>query len=1128
MSKEGKQEALTFVRKELEKQLAGATFSDEENLVQYGLSSIMVMQISSRLRKFGLRIPFAKLFEKPTMAAWKSLIDAAEVKAIRKNQEKGSHDRPFRLTDVQYAYYAGRDSERILGKVSCHAYMEFDGQALDPERLEAAWNLVQQKHAMLRVKFTEDGMQQFLEAPYSKEITVFDCRQSTEFAVEEQIQRIRKERSHRKLKVELGQVAALALLQLPSQRSKMIFDVDLLVADVASIGIILDDLARAYEQNHLEASSAYNFRNYLTEHLLLDSKKRQEDLEYWKEKIEQMPEFTPQLHLKTDPEKIATQKFERMQRNLDKESWEKIKKISAGYGVTPSMVLLSAYCLVLERWCNQESFFVNLPLFNRNLEEEKVEGMVADFTNLLLVDFYRKKEEVFRDTVSRIKKRFLENMSHNACSGVEVQRMVQKKNGTMGLVAPVVFACNLDASIETENSRRVFSDMSYMISQTPQVWLDFQMYEKDGMLQICWDYVKELFEKSMLEAMQKALFDLLVALTEEQNWMRVIDLLPEKEKAFYEREQKAVEAHLIPEKTLLTNFLEMVEKNPEKIALIDTVTDEKVSYQKLYQKAAGVASYLKNQGVSEGEYVVVKVPRSLEQVFACLGVLMTGACYIPLGVHQPKERIRQLEKQIPISCMIDDYGKIEAYSKAYKEEMEAFRPYDNHPSDSAYIIMTSGSTGVPKCVEISHQSAINTIEEVNRLAKTDSHTVELMVAAYDFDLSVYDFFGILGQGGTLIILEEDSAKNPERWAECIENYGVNFWNSTPMAFDMCVTYFESMGKTLGVKTALLSGDWIPLDLPGRFRKLQKKGQVIAMGGATEAAIWSNYLLVPEKIPGNWKSIPYGKPLEGQTYRVMDDLERPCPFYVKGELWIGGQGVAKGYKGDADLTQKKFISEEIPWYRTGDQGMIWEDENIEFLGRKDHQVKIKGYRIEIGEVESALNRISYLKNAVVAVIEEHRGKRLAALIVVEDQAQFEEEKLKKELEEYLPAYMIPDLLRLSDEIPQTGNGKPDRKKIQQMLEEALSFEHVEAVEGEIEKAIYKIWSEVLERKEISREDNYFSLGGDSLKAVTIVARLKKEVDSNIKWTTNLLYKAPTIRELGKIVEDSMEEMEEDVI
>ncbi len=1114
-----KKEAINFIKSELDKQLSGADYKENDNLIQFGLSSIMVMQISSRLRKYGLRIPFVKMFEKPTFESWKALIEKAKVReATKKKDTKLSKD-PFNLTDVQYAYFAGRDEERVLGKVSCHAYMEYDCGDINPKKLSLAWNIVQNHHPMLRAKFSEDGMQQFMDEPYSKEISVIDCSNKSDDEIEGEIENLRAARTHRKLRIELGEVASLALVLLPENKTKLIFDVDLLVADVASIGIILDDLAIAYETGSLTTKGGYSFRDYLKAQLNKEAIKRINDTQFWESKIDSIPEACPNLHLKVEPEKLDTQRFERLRRDIRADEWKAVKNIAAECGVTPSMVLLAAYGLVLERWSNQESFFINLPLFDRKIEDENVERMVADFTNLLLVDFHRKKNEAFLDTVKRVKATFMENISHDSCSGVEVQRLVQKKNGNMKIVAPVVFACNIDASIETDNSRRVFGDMSYMISQTPQVWLDFQVYEKDDVLSICWDHVQGLFEESMLDDMQQALVKLLKSLTEKKGWEAIPKLLPEYQFEAFCEEVDLVKKHSLPDKNLLTGIMEAYKSNPDKVAIEIYESNQSITYGQLVNQASRVANYLKASGVKPLDYVGVRLPRGLEQILCCIGILMVGGCYVPVGLNQPEARINQIKNQIDISCIIDDLS----YEKCQSE----FAQYNCDRNDSAYIIMTSGSTGVPKCVEVSHISAVNTIDEVVSLGSINENAVALMVAALDFDLSVFDIFGVLGAGGKLVLLNDATAKDPGVWMDCIEKYYVNTWNSTPMAFDMCVTYAQSQGKKLPLDTVMLSGDWIALELPKRFYDMNPLGKVIAMGGATEGAIWSNYQIVPKEIPASWKSIPYGRPLKGQTYKVVDDLGRICPYFVAGELCIGGNGVAKGYKGDEALTKEKFEFSEIAWYKTGDQGMIWDDKTIEFLGRKDNQVKIKGYRIELGEVESAINKLSYIKNAIVCAVE-HGGKKQLAAFVCFENGEVNQEELRGNIAKYLPDYMVPDIYRFEADIPLTENGKADRKAINAILSKEKTNEAIVAPEGEIEEAIFRVWSEVLEKKEISRDDNYFSLGGDSLKALTIVTKLQKEIHSPMKWSTNLIYKAPTIRALGQIVEENLSEMEEDVI
>ncbi len=1126
MEEKKREEALAEILQLLEKQLPDATIQPQENLIEYGLNSIMVMQISAKLRKCGFKIPFVKLMEQPTLAHWEDLLSKSSLKPVgrRKDEKVKEVSSPFALTDVQYAYYVGRREEQVLGGVSCHAYMEFDGEALDADRLQAAWKVLLMHHPMLRAKFFGDGMQEIMAEPYTTEITLVDLREESHDVICAKLEALRADRSHRKLRVELGEVAALALVQLPDEKRRMILDVDLLVADVASIGILLDDLACAYENGALEGAEEKTFQWYLSNRETTDYKKQQEDLEFWQAKIDAMPQYTPNLYLETEPEKLGVPHCTRRTKHISAETWQKLRGIAGTYQVTPSMVLMAAYGLVIERWSNQNTFFINVPLFNRMGESEYIERMVADFTNLMLVDYYRNAQESFLETVQRVQESFLENMAHGSCNGISVQRMVQKKFTNPINVAPVVFACNIDAPIESEKSRSVFSDMSYMISQTPQVWLDCQIYEKDGALSICWDTVDGLLPVASIEAMQGAYVALLERLVESNAWNVCPDVFPQEQADAWTREIQKVKETAVPEGHLLSDFLQQAVYHPDAVALLLPQEDAEMTYGELLDEALSIAEGLKTHGVKPKDYVGIQLPRGKEQIIAALGVLLCGACYVPMGMNQPKARLDAIREQIGICYTIMALEDVR--SKTTEASIPAIPNIAGR--DSAYIIMTSGSTGVPKCVEIAHESARNTILDVSRIAGVTRDTVGMTVASFDFDLSVYDIFGILGAGGRLMVLTEESAKVPEIWMDYMERYGVNFWNSTPMAFDMCMTYAESKEKKVELDTVLLSGDWIALDLPGRFYAMQPKGTVISLGGATEASIWSNYLVVPKVIPSHWKTIPYGYPLRGQLYRVMDDLGRVCPTNVAGELWIGGIGVAKGYRGDAALTAEKFPQGDIPWYRTGDMGMIWADGTIEFLGRKDHQVKIKGYRIELGEVESAVNKLPQIQRAVVETVDHTRGKQLAVFTVLHPGVEFDEAQLKTGLEEYLPTYMIPEVFVVADRILLTNNGKPNRKAIKEVLKEQQTHTSAEAPVGEIEKAIYQVWSEVLETEDISREDNYFRLGGDSLKAVTIITKLEERLNIPVEWNTNFLYKAPTIHALGDLISQSMEEMEEDVI
>ncbi|HEK9205821.1 TPA: non-ribosomal peptide synthetase, partial [Streptococcus equi subsp. equi] len=345
-----------------------------------GLSSIQVMQLSGKLKKTGIKISFAKLMEEPNLSKWYELIDKSRVKSD-KNIESSiiqSDESKFDLTDVQYSYLIGREDDQILGGVGCHAYLEIDGENIDEDKLKEAWNKLQYRHPMLRTKFTKDGKQEILYKPYSEEIEVFDLSDLDEETLHLKLVEIREQKSHRKLNVNQGQVAGVALAKFSDEKSRIFFDVDLLVSDVMSMSIMIKELAELYSGVELDNLNEYTFKDYMQNGI--GESINDADKEFWEQKINSFEIERPNLPLRKQPEQIKETKFTRRKRIIKKSEWETIKDIAASYRSTPSMVLLTAYALVLERWCNQDKFFINIPLFNRDLENENLKEMVADFT----------------------------------------------------------------------------------------------------------------------------------------------------------------------------------------------------------------------------------------------------------------------------------------------------------------------------------------------------------------------------------------------------------------------------------------------------------------------------------------------------------------------------------------------------------------------------------------------------------------------------------------------------------------------------------------------------------------------------------------------------------------------------
>jgi len=977
-------------------------FDDEQNLLELGLDSLQIMRLVSRLRRAGLPVTFAELIASPRLRDWWQVLQSSrqQAPAARERADQAVVQPlakgPFPLTDVQYAYWIGRRDDQPLGGVGCHAYVEMDGTGVEPERLEKAWKLLLQHHAGLRTRFRADGQQEVMDRPCFSALPVHDWRHCREDELQAQLSAVRARLSHRRLNVEHGEVAGLELSLLPEGRTRLHFDIDLLVADVQSLHICLRDLAAAYASgSQPPAPQNWSFAAYIEQAEVRKQAERKRAAAYWQERLPTLPAALG-LPLKTRPEAIQAPVFRRRQHVLTSSAWALLQKRAAAHRVTPAMVLLTAYAEVLDRWSAQSQFLINVPLFDRETGEAGIEDVIADFTNLLLLEVDCGIAKPFADRVRDMQEQFHRDAAHTAYSGVQLQRDLARLRQGERDFAPVVFACNLGTPLMQETCRQAFGELTYMISQTPQVWLDFQIYEADGGLLLAWDAVEQLFPDGLIDQMFGAFIRLMDELSaDHSDWQISADALWAVEQRVGDDAPREASMAAEPDAALHAEFFRLAAANPGATALIDGKTGQIRSYGELADCALRIAAFLRDRGVCAGDPVAVTLPRGIEQIAAVLGILAAGACYVPIGIEQPASRRGSIHRKAAIRFVLTDADAVQAVAWPADSVVLCIReatqttplpaPLMPDPQRLAYIIFTSGSTGEPKGVEISHAGAWNTISDINRRYGVGPADRMLAVSSLDFDLSVYDIFGLLGVGGSLVLIGEETRRDAAYWLKLLHEHRVTLWNSVPILLDMLLVAAQSEQAPLpSLRLAMLSGDWIGLDLPQRLREAAGNSRLVAMGGATEASIWSNYFDVALPLPEHWTSIPYGQPLTNQRYRIIDDKGRDCPPWAAGELWIGGAGVALGYRGDPALSAERFVIRDgSRWYRTGDLGRYWPDGTMEFLGRKDFQIKIRGHRIELGEIESALRQHEGVREAVVAAHGDPRGtKQLAGYIVPE--------------------------------------------------------------------------------------------------------------------------------------------------
>jgi len=578
--------------------------------------------------------------------------------------------------------------------------------------------------------------------------------------------------------------------------------------------------------------------------------------------------------------------------------------------------------------------------------------------------------------------------------------------------------------------------------------------------------------------------------------------------------------------TLIDLFLEQVAKTPEKIAI--RFGEEMMTYRKLNEESNKLANYLLLKlKVQKNDNIGILVTRSPKVIIGMLAILKSGCAYIPIDPEYPIDRQHYIinNSEIPIvlhnifdssnlllkNVKFIDLNNIELISYSFLNVQISI-----DSTQLAYTIYTSGSTGRPKGVMITHHSVVNLIQWVNTTFEVAEKDILLFITSICFDLSVYDIFGILSSGGSIAIAAQDQILDLEQLSGMLKLHKVTFWDSVPTTLDYLIRSLEAKDPAYlqtELRLVFLSGDWIPLNLFKRIKRFFPNADVISLGGATEATIWSNFYPI-NYIDPNWKSIPYGKPIDNNFFYILDEKLNAVSNGSQGELYIGGVGVAIGYSNDQEKTNFSFVKDPFNaecggiMYKTGDLGRMMEDGNMEFLGRKDQQVKIRGFRVELGEIESVIRKYQFVDQVVIIAKEMDGTKRLLGYIV--PKKGYKHEDMLSFIRKILPNYMIPALWSQLEQLPLNANNKIDRNALPEIQKSRTEKSIIPRNQAENE--MLEIWSRVLELSEISLNDNFFDLGGQSLIAVELISEVEKRF--KIKMPISKLFKYPTIEGLVK--------------
>jgi len=1122
----------TIVQEVWREYLGVDTIKATDSFFSLGGDSLIGIQIMAQLRKrLGIDVAVGLFFESPTLQeltiALERLIGSdmpvpLEPEAELITTSEGQQHEPFALTDVQQAYWIGRSTSFELGNVAAHGYFEVERSGLDFDRFCGVWMQLVRRHDMLRMVVNADGQQQVLAQVGDYQPELIDLRLKDDIQVKATLDNVRQKMASQVLPSDQWPLFDIRVSQLPNDTVRIHMSFDALIMDAWSSMILGREFSKLYANpDYPLPRLEITFRDYvLAEQAQSQTSSYERAQRYWLERLDSLPP-APLLPLAIRPETLQKPEFTRREARLSAPTWQAIKQQAATAGVTPSVACLTCFADVLARWSETAHFSINLTLFNRPAVHPQINDIVGDFTSLTLLEIDTRSSDRYRDRARHIQQQLGRDLDHRHYSGVKVLReLVRTGRRQSGAIMPVVFTSTLALDGQQQQHSPVIFDgtIVYGLSQTPQVWLDHGILEENGELVLNFNSVDDLFPTSLIDDMFQAYQQALGQLAASSaSWDDLTPDLPAEQRI--KRQAYNNTSQALPIKRLESAFFDQLPHTAQLPALLTAHTE--VSYQMLCDKALALARALEQAQIKSNECVGIHLPKGWHQIAAVLGVLRAGGAYVPLDPSLPNTRLQAMAQGMRLVVTTHDqadlsFGNFKAI--VIDELPDPANSNTHNPptntQDLAYVIYTSGSTGTPKGVMIEHQAAMNTIADLTDRFKIHRQDRVLALSSLGFDLSVFDIFGLLNAGGALVMPDADAVRDPSHWYRLLNEHQVTIWNSVPALMTVMVEYLESNQLAFpdSIRLVMLSGDWIPTDLPNRITKLSPQSQVISLGGATEASIWSIYYPI-EGVESDWTSIPYGYPLANQTYHVLDSRQQDCPDWVTGELYIGGAGLSRGYWQDPALTNDRFVTiGQQRLYRTGDLGRFVGQGWIEFQGRNDSQVKIQGYRIEISEVEAALRQHPLVDQCAVKAITTATGSRqLAAYVVtLKDQSMPALADLRDFMRQSLPEYMVPSSFTAIDCLALTRNGKVDYNNLPQPSE-SQSVESTQVLGSDsLALEVLQTIGAVLQLTHVNPQQNLLDLGIDSIGMIRLANRLESRF--GIRPKIGDLYRMHSIAEL----------------
>ncbi|MCC5439464.1 non-ribosomal peptide synthetase, partial [Clostridium botulinum] len=1098
-----------------------------DNFFDLGGHSLKATMLMSKIHKeLNREVLLKEIFKSSTIKDLSKYIESAEENLYSKI-EKVEEKEYYEASSAQKRMYMLQQFDKDSTAYNMPAVFELEGK-VDKDKIEETFRKLTQRHEALRTYFeTLDGeIIQRLQNNHEFKLQYRNESGSIEDILNVFVRPF-----------DLGK-APLFRIELIENREKiyLLMDMHHIISDGLSMSILINDFTEVYGGKTLEPLKLQykDFAVWQNNFLKSEDMKKQE--EYW---INRFSDEIPVLNMHTDYERPAMQSFkgDNVSFEVSEDITLKLRKLTRETGTTMHMALLSAFNILLSKYSGQEDIVIGTPIAGRpHADLQNIMGM---FVNTLALRNKPEANKKYIDFLKEVKENSLEAYENQS---YQLEALVEKLNIRRDTSRNPLFDVMFNMIDTVTGGDIKLEDIILKAynngSKISKFDLTLNAVESDEKLIFTIDYCSKLFKKETIERLSShyvRILDNILDNTEVE--LCEIDILSAEEKNQILHEFNDTKTEYPRDKTIQELFEAQVEKAPDNIAVV--FEDKKLTYRELNEKANSVARVLRDKGVKADTIVAIMLDRSVEMVISIMGILKAGGAYLPIDPDLPEERIKyimtnsksrillseqRLIKGLDVECKFIDLNNRDLFD-GEKSNIDKI----NNSSNLAYVIYTSGTTGNPKGVMIEHRNLNNLILGLNKniYNKYKENLKICLLAPYYFDASVKQIFAAILNGHSLYIVDEDTRRDGKKLLDYYEENEIQVSDGTPMHIKMMLNnkvLFEQY--KLKIKEYIIGGEELNLNVIKEFCKNftgESKPYINNVYGPTECCVDSSiYVIDCEKV-NNIEIIPIGKPMVNYKLYIIDKYNKLLSIGVPGELCISGDGVARGYLNNLELTKLKFVDNPFEpgtkMYKTGDLARWLPDGNLEFRGRIDNQVKIRGFRIELGEIENKLLQHKDVKEAKVIVIDDKdEDKHICSYIVSEKE--LNELSLKDYLKESLTEYMIPSYFVKLNKMPITPNGKFDRRALPEPNLDAGLVEY-EAPRNKVEETLAKIWSEILGIEKLGINDNFFDLGGHSLKATILMSKIHKELNREVPLKE--LFKSPTIKDLSKYIESAEENL-----